>query len=94
MDAEGSGVIQKTRLDLKSVRTNEWNASAELEDVIVHPETYTIQSFLVRLGIFSYKSLEAIQPLFEFFLRDNFFSELRQRRRFVELFTFFGPCWR
>jgi len=89
MDIEGSGFIEKTRSKLKSVRTIEWNTLAELEAVIDHPETYVIQSFLVRLRIFSNKSWEAIKCLYCLILPYNFFSELRQQRRFIEIFDIF-----
>jgi len=87
MDIEGCGPIQKTRLNLKSVRTSiEWTTLAELEAVIEQPETYVIQSFLVRLRIFSNKDWEAIKSLFWYFLPDTFLRELRQQRRFIEMF--------
>jgi len=66
MDVEGFDHIQKTPLNLKTVCTTEWATSEELEDVIEHPETYMIQSFLVRLRIFSYRSWEAVTNLFWF----------------------------
>jgi len=88
MDVEGSGLIEKILLNLKSVRTVEWITSAELEDVIEHPETYMIQSFLVRLRIFSNKTWKSIESLFQFHTRlGEGFQELRTQRRFVDIFN-------
>ncbi len=64
MDGSNNSPFQKIRLNLNSARTVEWATTAELEDVIEHPETYVIQSFLVRLRIYSYKKWAAVQSLF------------------------------
>jgi len=86
-DINGSDPIQKTRSNLESARTAEWITSADLENVIEHPETYMIQSFLVRLRIFSYKSWKAIEStLFEFYTLDKIFKELRILGRLVDIF--------
>jgi len=87
MEVDDSGFIEKPRLNLKNVQTIEWNTSAELEDVIEHPDTYMIQLFLVQLRIFFYKSWEAIQSLLCYFLRlYDFFDKLWEQQRFVEIF--------
>jgi len=84
IEGSTSPSLSKTRLNLKSVRTVEWITSAEREDVIEHPETYMIQSFLVRLRIFSYKRWKAIESLFLFEIQGDGFRELRIRR-FVDI---------
>jgi len=81
-----SRLLNKTLLNVKSVRTVEWITSAELEDVIEHPETHIIQSFLVQLRIFSHKRWAAIESLFQFQIRGDGFRELRIQQRFVDIF--------
>jgi len=84
LDVDGSGPIQKTILNLKSVRTTEWITSAELEDVIDHPDTYVIQSFLVRIRILFYKSWEALETLLDW-VWDKTIRDLRKEGRFVDI---------
>jgi len=86
MDVEGSDHIQKTPLNLKTVCTSEWTTSEELEDVIGHPETYMIQSFLVRLRSFSFRSWEAVESLFCFCTKHFGLLRLRMETRSVEIF--------
>jgi len=40
-EVDDSGFIEKPRLNLKNVQTIEWNTSAELEDVIGHPDRFS-----------------------------------------------------
>jgi len=47
MEEGDSGFIDKPRLNLKNVQITEWNTSAELENVIDHPDEFLIQSFFV-----------------------------------------------
>jgi len=84
MDAEGSDQIQKNLLNLKTVRTTEWISSVELEEIIEHPETYMIQSFLVRLRIYSYRTWEAVKNLFWFCIEKFGFIHLRIRQTDTE----------
>jgi len=49
---EGCGPIQKTPLDLKTVKAVEWVTSTQLEEVIQHPSEHLIQSFLVQFRFF------------------------------------------
>ncbi len=86
MEADDIGFIEKPRLNLKNLQTNEWNTSAELEDVIEHPDKFVIQSFLVRLRIFSSKRWSAMNSLFGSNILDDFIRELQQQLRFVEIF--------
>jgi len=88
MEVDDLGFIAKPQLTLKNVQTTEWNTSAELEDIIEHPDTYVIQSFLVRLRIFSSKSWDALKSLMLWFtfLDDFFIMQLQHQRSFVEIF--------
>jgi len=86
---DDSGFIEKPRLNLKSVRITEWNTSADLDDVIGYPEIFLIQSFLVRLRIFSFKSWDALQSLMNWFTFMNiFFRQLQKQRRFFDICDF------
>jgi len=85
LDEDGSGPIPKTILNLKSVRTTEWITSAELEDVIDHPDTYVIQSFLVRIRILFYKSWEALETLLDWDW-DKIIRQLNKEGRIVDIF--------
>jgi len=87
IELDDLGFIEKPRLNLKSVRTTEWNTSVELEDVIEHPDKFMIQSFLVRLRIFSSKNWGAIQYLMAWVaFMEDFFRHLQYQRRFVDIF--------
>jgi len=86
MEEEDSGFIEKPRLNLKNVQTIEWNTSAELEDVIEHPDKFIIQSFFVRLRIFSSKKGGVIGFQFGCSTLDDVIRELLHQLRFVEIF--------
>jgi len=81
---EGSGLIEKPKLNLM---ITEWNTSVELEDVIEHPDNFLIQSFLVRLRIFSSKKWDAIKFLFESNLVYYCLNQLEQKFRSVEIYN-------
>ena len=84
-EVDDSGFIGKPRLNLKNVQTVEWSTSAELEDVIEHPDKFVIQSFLVRLRIFSSKEWGAINFLISSAPLDDFIWELHHPLKFVEV---------
>jgi len=83
---EGSGFIEKPRSNPKHTQTIEWSTSAELEDVMNHPDKFVIQSFLVRLRILSSKSWSAINCLILSNLLGHCFAELQQRFKLDEIF--------
>jgi len=59
-EVNDSALIEKPHLNLKSTQITEWKTSAELEDVIDHPDKFVIQSFLVQLRILSSKNWDAM----------------------------------
>jgi len=78
-------LMQKTPLTLKSGQAGEWITSAELENVINHPEEYNYQSYLVRLRIYSKTSWRAVLDLYQ----DSFshcITDLKNQGRLVDLF--------
>lgn len=81
-----SGCIEKPRLmNFKYVQTTEWRTSAELEDVIEHPDKFLIQSFLVRLRIFSSKNWGNTSYLLLTALDDSF-RQLEVQSKFSDTF--------
>lgn len=74
----------KTTMKRKSGLTTEWITEAQLDRVIQHPSEYPIQSFLVRLRIYSSKSWKAVSS----FIQEFFNSELKKinaQGKFTEL---------
>jgi len=86
MEVDESGLIEKPRLNLKKTQITEWVTSEELEDIIQHPDKFVIQSFLVRLRIFSSKKWGAINYLISSDLLDDCFGKLQHQLKFVEIF--------
>ncbi len=58
--------------------------AVKIEDIINHPNKILIQSFLVRLRIFSSKKWDAINVLFGSNLLYDCFGELQHQLRLIE----------
>jgi len=86
IEAHGSGNIEKPQLNLKKLQTAEWVTSAELEDVIEHPDRFVIQSFLVLLRICSLKKWSALNFLLDSANLDDCFRQLWHQGKFAEVF--------
>jgi len=86
IEVDDSGFIEKPRLNLKNVQTIEWNASAELEDVIKHPDKFLIQSFFVRLMIFSSKRYWNDLSILIVTLLNDYYCKLQQHSKFFDIF--------
>jgi len=80
MDVKESGCIENLQDNENYLEITEWVNSSELEDVIKHPDKFTIKAFYVRLRIFSSKIWIAINSLYDCF------KQLLYQGRFVETF--------
>jgi len=76
---DGAGPLLKTVLKRKSGLTAEWATPTELEQVIQIPSELLVQSFLVRLRIYSSKSWSVIKSIIDDFIRQFFPSRNRPR---------------
>jgi len=70
---DGAGPLPKTVMKQKSGLTDEWVTLAELENVIINPSELLLQSFLVRLRIYSSKSWDIAKS----FIEDCFIRHFR-----------------